>query len=184
MSNAKARIQAQLLEMLKSQDLHSIKVKALTESLHIGRSTFYLYYDSVYSVLQDIEDDYFSILDSITSQFWKYPLDQKYMGEPHPIMLKTLEFLESHRELSLVLWGPHGDPIYQTRCKKMFQKNIFPDQISRELYPENTWLTVSYKSGGYLEALSYWRSKATAISIREMAVKSYQLLFGDVLGLK
>lgn len=181
MNNIKSRIQSQLLEMLKTQSLYTIKVRALVDSLHIGRSTFYLYYDSVYSVLQDIEDSFFRDLDAITSPFWQYPLEQKYLSEPHPVLLKALEFLDAHRELSLVLWGPYGDLMYQARCKKMLQKNIFPEHIAKALYPENTWLIVSYKVGGHLEALRYWRSKETDISINEMTVKSYQMLFGDVL---
>lgn len=181
MNNAKSQIQSQLLKMLKTQDIYAIKVKTLTDSLHISRSTFYLYYDSVYSVLQDMEDTFFDKLQSITALFWQYPLDRKYMREPHPIMLQTLEFLDTHRELSFVLWGPHGDPIFQTRCKKMIQNNFFPDQIARSLYPDNTWLTVAYKVGGHLETLSYWWYKEKTISTREMATKSYHLLFGDVL---
>lgn len=181
MTNAKLQIQAKLLEMLKTRDIHDIKVKTLTEDLHISRSTFYVYYDSVYGVLQEMEDTFFNELQSIAAPFWQYPLDRKYIEEPHPIILRVLEFLDMNRALSFVLWGPHGDPIFQTRCKKMIRNNFFPDQIAKSLYPDNTWLIVSYKVGGHLETLSYWWYKEQDILPQEMATKSYQLLFGDVL---
>jgi ACT domain-containing protein len=56
MKNAKMQIQSYLLEKMKNQDIHTIKVKELVDCLHISRSTFYLYYASIFAVLQDIED--------------------------------------------------------------------------------------------------------------------------------
>ncbi|MGN1155087.1 MAG: TetR/AcrR family transcriptional regulator, partial [Agathobacter sp.] len=54
------RIKETLLKMLEVKPIHQIQVKALAAELGIGRSTFYAYYDSVYDLLQEIEDDFFA----------------------------------------------------------------------------------------------------------------------------
>lgn len=46
-----------LMELLATQSIHKISIKALCEHAGINRSTFYKYYGSQYDVLKEIEDD-------------------------------------------------------------------------------------------------------------------------------
>ena len=94
MKNAKKLIRKQVLEALKTTDIHNVQVKAITDAIGISRSTFYIYYDSAYSVLQDIEDEFFNGLQAANASFWYYPLKKEYMTEPHPILLNVLRYLK------------------------------------------------------------------------------------------
>ena len=97
MKNAKQRIRKQVLEALKTTDIHSIQVKAITDAIGISRSTFYIYYDSAYSVLQDIEDEFFDGLEKVNAPFWRYPLKEEYMTQPHPVLLDVMRYLRENR---------------------------------------------------------------------------------------
>jgi AcrR family transcriptional regulator len=74
MQNTKYKIQAQLLSMMENSDLHTIKVNKLTNALGIGRGTFYMYYDSIYEVLQEIEDKFFAGLEGSRLRFLQLSL--------------------------------------------------------------------------------------------------------------
>ena len=180
MKNAKKLIQKQVLEMLKTTDIHSIQVKALADAIGISRSTFYIYYDSAYSVLQDIEDEYFSGLQAANATFWYYPLKKEYMSEPHPILLNVLKFLEKHRDVSNTLRGPHGEVMFQLRCRKVLQQSLCPEPLMKVYYPEDTDLRISYIMGGHIEVLQTWLSDNCPIPAEEIAVKLYRLMFSDL----
>lgn len=179
MNNTKLLIQDKLLEFMKTQDIHTIKVKHLADSLGISRSTFYLYYDSVFSVLQDLEDDFFEQLQNIAALFWHYPLDKRYLNEPHPINLKVFNLLKKHQERFTILFGPHGDPVFQTRVNSMIQHHLCPMRIMKTLYPNHTELIVSYKIGGHLRQINCWLKNPHLATEKEMAIITYRDMFGD-----
>jgi AcrR family transcriptional regulator len=180
MKNAKQRIRQQVLESLKTTDIHNIQVKAITDAIGISRSTFYIYYDSAYSVLQDIEDEYFDGLQAANATFWYYPLKKEYMSEPHPILLNVLQYLKANREISTTLRGPYGEVMFQLRCRKVLQQSLCPEALMKAYYPEDTDLHISYIMGGHIEVLHTWLNSDCPTPAEEIAVKLYRLMFGDL----
>ena len=180
MKNAKKRIRQQVLEALKTTDIHNVQVKAITDALGISRSTFYIYYDSAYSVLQDIEDEFFSGLQAANATFWYYPLKKEYMQEPHPILLNILKYLKENRDVSNTLQGPYGEVMFQIRCRKCLQQSLFPEPLMKAYFPEDTELNVSYLMGGHLEILQNWMRNDCPIPEEELTVKLYRLMFGSL----
>lgn len=180
LKNAKKLIQKQILEALKTMDIHNVQVKAITDAIGISRSTFYIYYDSAYAVLQDIEDEYFKGLQDANAKFWYYPLKQEYMSEPHPILLNVLEYLKDNRDVSTTLRGPYGEVMFQLRCRKVLQQSLCPEPLMKVYYPEDTDLHISYIMGGHIEVLHSWLNSECPAPAEEIAVKLYRLMFGNL----
>ena len=180
MKNAKERIREQVLLALKNTDIHKVQVKSIVEAAGISRSTFYLYYDSVYSVLQDIEDEYFDGLRKANAFFWHYPLRKEYMSQPHPIFLNILGYLREHREVSNILRGPYGDVVFQIQCRKVLSQSLFPVELMKMYYPEDTELHIAFLLGGHMEAVQNWMSGGCVIPTEEFAVKLYQMMFSNL----
>lgn len=180
MKNAKKLIQEQVLQALRTTDIHRVQVKAIVDAAGISRSTFYLYYDSIYAVLQDIEDEYIKGLQEVNAFFWHYPLKRDYMKKPHPILVNILHYLQEHQEVSSVLQGPYGDALFQIRCRKVLQRSLCPEELMKVYYPEDTDLHVSYLIGGHLEVIQCWISSGCTIPAEEFSVKLYQLMFSDL----
>lgn len=180
LKNAKKLIQKQVLEALKTTDIHNVQVKALTDACGISRSTFYIYYDSAYSVLQDIEDEYFKGLQAVNASFWYYPLKKEYMQEPHPILLDILRYLQEHKDISNTLRGPYGEVMFQLRCRKCLQQSLCPEPLMKVYYPEDTDLHIAYIIGGHVEVLQTWLSNNCPVPAEEIAVKLYRLMFSDL----
>ena len=106
------RIREQVLELMKVKDIGQIKVTEVTTALSISRNTFYSYYESVYDVLQEIEDEHITEIHKINTAYKDRPLDNRYFFEPHPEMVAVLKFMDSRKYMSRIIWGPHGDPVF------------------------------------------------------------------------
>lgn len=180
MKNAKPLIRKQVLKALNTTDIHSIQVKSITDAIGISRSTFYIYYDSVYSVLQDIEDEFFTGLENTNARFWQYPLREEYMTEPHPILLNVLKYLKEHKDVSNTLRGPFGETMFQVRCRRCLQQSLCPEPLMKVYYPEDTDLHVAYLMGGHLEILQSWMTADCPIPEEELTVKLYRLMFAEL----
>lgn len=178
MKNVKHQIQYQLLQFLKSQDIHTIKVKQLVDSLNIGRSTFYLYYDSVFSVLQDIEDTFFEGLQTIANLFWSYPPNSHYLKEPHPIILKAMVYLKDNQETAKILWGPYGDQIFKIRCQKMVTHAFYPKHIFSSQTDEDMIYHSAFMVGGHLELVNCWINRDCDYPVESVTLLIYRLMYG------
>lgn len=181
MKNTKEDIKTQLINMMKSAPITKIKVKGICDALQISRSTFYLYFDSAYSVLQEIEDEYFEGLQNIHVNFWKYKLDPKYCEEPHPLFLQSLTYMHDNRDISNILWGPYGDPVFQLGCKRMLKEAFFPKSKSVELFPYDTELHVNFIIGGHMEIINLWLKNDHGVSPASLARSLYFTMFTEVL---
>jgi hypothetical protein len=179
MKNTKDLIQKAVIQNMKIQDIHSIKVCQLVNTLNISRSTFYLYYDSVFDVLQDIEDTFFENLQALANNFWSYPPNIRYLQEPHPIIQKTMTFLRDNMETPKVLWGPYGDPLFKSKCKKMIRKAFFPSHIYELLDSDETTLSVAYMTGGHLELINHWIENDCSYDLEKLSLLIYRLMFSE-----
>ena len=54
-TDSKERMQTAFLELYAKKPLGSITVKEITAKAGINRSTFYLYYNDIYSLYEDVE---------------------------------------------------------------------------------------------------------------------------------
>ena len=139
------------LDLVEQKPFYKIYVKELTAYGHIGRSTFYMYFDSIYAVVQKLEDDFMdgflSPKDAINILF----LDDK------KAMDQQLDFLKKNARTLTLLAGPNGDPSFTIKLYKRFE------QICEEAWKYNhvdlppMWKETvrAFISGGCLRAFQY-----------------------------
>lgn len=64
----KAAIRSAFLELVQQQDMSLISISSLVDRAGITRSTFYMYYDSVAAVRDDIEDEIIGHIEKIMDE--------------------------------------------------------------------------------------------------------------------
>jgi AcrR family transcriptional regulator len=163
---------------MKGKNIDSIKVKEIAESLNISRSTFYLYHDSVYDVLQEIEDAFFKEFERVSATFQTLPLDDRYYNEPNPCIVKGLEFIYEQRELAVVLWGPYGDPAFQASCKKLIRKNFYAKALHEHYISGESELTAAFLVGGHQELINHWLMHDAGFTVEGITIILYRMMFG------
>lgn len=174
----KENIQKQLLKELRTKDIHKIKVCHLTDTLGIHRTTFYLYFDSVYDVLQSIEDDFFEQFHALNKHFLAFPLDNKYYDSPHPLIVDALKFIREKEEITRVLFGPYGDISFQNRCSKLISSYFLAKAVKENYITINNRYMESFLIGGLRNLTVEWATELHPMNPDEMSIMVYRLMFG------
>ncbi len=174
----KRRIKTKVLEFLKTKSIDSIKATDITRALGISRGTFYRHYDSVYSVLQEIEDSFFEEYSTLASDFLNYRLSRQYLNIPHPALMKDLEYLQKHADLLLTLFGPNGDIRFQARCSQLTGEYMLTKREQHNLADSQSKLVRTYLSRGLMYMTIEWLKGDSDISKEEFAKTIYKMSFG------
>ena len=169
LSRTENKIRTVLIEMIEEMPINVIKVKSLVKRANISRSAFYIYYDSVYAVLQQIEDEFFEGF--IASD--PMPLDERYLHEPYPGLVKNLNFAKQNVNILHALLGPHGDSAFQARMAAVIRKNL--KVLTRGLpYSDIHYKIIQeFFVGGQQNMIRFWSSHAADISAENIAILFY-----------
>ncbi|MDO4555796.1 MAG: TetR/AcrR family transcriptional regulator C-terminal domain-containing protein [Lachnospiraceae bacterium] len=115
-----------LLELLQTEDIHKISIRALCEKADVNRSTFYKYYGSQYDLLEEMEDTLISEIGTILDSSKKdLPFKEK--------MTIILHFAKDHAHLVRIMLNGNVDPDFPNRLfslpaidKRMNKETLFP----------------------------------------------------------
>ena len=109
----KRLIRESLTELLKTESIHKISVRALCEGAGINRSTFYRYYGSQYDVLSEMEE---MVLRDVG-----YLLRQDPSSSDREKLEAICAYFERHMDSVRVLVGNNVDPDFPRKLFGMPQ---------------------------------------------------------------
>lgn len=108
----KRNLKDTLIQLLKEKSIHQVKVKELTEKADINRGTFYFHYSDIYELLDELEDDVFTELESLFDQYdGVLPEDTV---KP-PLLEVLFSSLFEKRDIIYILLGPNGSRSFSSR---------------------------------------------------------------------
>ena len=175
----KRRLQEAFMQLYKKTPLERIAVRQIAELAGVTRSTFYVYYDSVYGILEAIENE---LQEGMGKYFEKYSEDMLERGEeggpladygalePYESNIKWFEYCRQHRDYLLILLGPHGDPSFEYKLRKNLKVDI--NRMMDEDGMLNDYLRdyfVEYVVGATLSLMRYWLERAD-LSAEEVVI--------------
>lgn len=146
-----------LLDMMEDVPFYKIKVTEFCRFAGVSRSAFYAHFDSIYDVIQKIEDDFFDGLvaeDEFTLDAVTGATNREITQE---LMRNTSEYLQKNLRVSRILLGENGEPSFSarlgTRIRRITERLIGETGI--DISPEQRRLLVEYATGGQLAAARY-----------------------------
>lgn len=178
----KAMIRAGLLTLLRDEDVDDIVVKDLVGAVGISRSTFYLYYDSVYSVLQEIEDDFFAGMARIADMYAENHYDDRYFFVPSALTIDVMRFARENSDMFLSLLGRHGEQQFQHKLDQLLYRDLGRRAIDEgyiEVSPDEEDAVCTFIANGHKALLLYLSAHPDGIDESSFAVLTYRLLFGS-----
>ena len=95
--------------------IEKISIKEITELAGYNRGTFYLYYNDVYDLLHQIEEE---ILGKITDVL-NDSLEKNDTFDLSGQMGILLDLMQTYETYAAVLLSDHGDPHFATRLKEV-----------------------------------------------------------------
>jgi hypothetical protein len=146
-----------MIDLIETRPLYCIKITEFVKFANIGRSTFYMYFDSVYDVLQKVEDEFFDVALQVDSYDPMTDLlvdDDATVRSLGPVM----RHLQENLRLIRILSGPNGDPAFEARMVNYIRNlgmqfsKVHNNAISSE---EQRGLS-AFVAGGAMAALKWW----------------------------
>ena len=159
-----------LLDMMETIPFQRIKVTEFVKYAGISRSAFYVYFDSIYAVVQKIEDDFISGL-TVEDEVL-FPDAKTYRADkPSPHTIAKAEYIKKNLQLVRILTGKNGDPAFQARMAnrswRIFQKKTAG--LTKLSDPEKKLLS-EYMTGGQFNLYRWYATHESEISVYEMAI--------------
>ncbi len=166
----KKKLRDAFMTLYKKNPIEKITVRQVSELAGVTRSTFYAYYDSVYAVLEAIEDELQEGLGTYFEQYSGGILERAAL-KPYDSSVKWFEYCHEHREDLLILLGPSGDPSFEYKLRKRLKVDINRMMDEDGMLNDNLRkYVVEYVVGATLSLMYFWLENDDSLSAEEIAV--------------
>lgn len=158
-------LQKGLIQLMETKDIKDISVKELSDLADINRGTFYLHYNDIYDMLNQIEDELFVEFNEILDR--TLSCDTKNLS-PQATLLDIFSFLERHKEVARVMMGPHGDLAFVNRLKDLVKDRVY--SILTHINPQCNYTYIeAFTVSGCIGVIEAWLNLPNSHSPQEMA---------------
>ena len=171
--NTKKRLYESLMKLVGKKPLNQVTVKEITEDADVNRSTFYIHYQDVSSMVVEMEDKFlqdFSV--ALTA------LEQK----SHDFIAILVRCLENHRDLCKLLLGSNGDMAFVEKMKAIVAEKC--SKIWKDAVPELTDVEASamdtFLIGGVMSTLQTWILSERRVPAKEITDILNRLIFDGI----
>lgn len=170
--NMENMICEKLLDLMEKKPLYTIKVTEFVKYIGISRSTFYIYFDSIYSVVQTIEDTYMA--DLCAPEEWSFPQRVNAISDQAERLTRseTRHLIRNIRTFR-ILSSPNGDPSFEAKIVQYIKRCVRCMLLAGQMPSDsqvNEELLVEYYVGGQWALLKYLVNHIDAISANEVII--------------
>ena len=162
----KTNIKNALLDLAQNKKIEDITVSELTSHAHINRSTFYLHYDSVAGVLEDVENE---MAEKIADNIGNYDINDIY-GSTYKALVKLSSALDSIPNLKKCIVFSDNSPSIIVKLK-----NIITEKLKDAVLTESPHLSekdviypLTFVSAGIIESYLRWVRNNEEVPIEEL----------------
>ncbi len=166
-------IKLALLKLVRTKEIDDITITELTALAGINRNSFYTHYDNVYNILDDINCDIISTIDSIVS---KYTYNS-FRDNPYPVMNEFSSVITNNKYFTeyLLFSRSSGELIKKLKenlCERFY--NIYSSERGNDR-PYVKYM-LAFLVGGVIDVYQMWFSSEKDVSLEEVTKKTAELL--------
>lgn len=111
-------IRSTFMKLYAQGGINSITVNSLCSECSIAKSTFYLYFEDKYQVLEAVEQEILSDLAVICHDLNDCDMNEVLTGKPLKKAYDTIRYINENAETLRALLGKYGDPQFVYKWKK------------------------------------------------------------------
>ncbi len=178
-ARTKKAIKNAFAELMSEKEISEITVKDIAETADVNRKTFYNYYNSVYDIVNEIENELVLAFDSVLSN-----IDFKQeMQNPYGIFEKLTDIINQDFDFySRLMKMNHNANLMQKLyvALKDRMKTSFLSQTEIEESQLN--IVVNYMISGMLSVYQSWFNSDRAESIEELSKTVSIMTFSGING--
>ncbi len=177
-AQTKQIIKEAFIELYRVKAINNISVKELTNRAGFNRGTFYIYYQDIYGLLGEIEEEILQELHKIGNKIKGYDISSFNPDEPLPALLEILKYLKSRNRYIEALLGENGDPSFSVKFKDLMKQYLFAKiKIENKEYGQYSEYLLEYMASAYIGTFIYWVQKGMEIAPEELALFLGKIVF-------
>lgn len=122
----KAVLKESLITLMRTKNISSITVKELCEKSDINRGTFYLHYNDVFHMLEEVEKELFK-------EFQEMILSHKIIPnklQTKPILEDIFKFIAQNKDFCMVILCERGDMAFMKKIVSFIYEKSYNDWSS------------------------------------------------------
>ena len=146
-----ASIEKAFLEDFRTKGIEGISVTSLCKKSEVSRSTFYLYFDDKYSVLQEVED-------RLLKEFWEINKDLPDITDedrPNYHTQQVIDYILANKDWYMALLGPYGDGLFVSRWRSIIKKSLRQKIEGRNRTEEDVEIQTNVFASGLIGIFTY-----------------------------
>ena len=126
----KSQLRKGLAHLMKEKSIGEITVKELVDEVDINRSTFYLHYSDIPTLLREIENE---MMDEMKRAIHDHPIDREN-DSAFSFIKDIFQVLDRNREIGCALIGPYGDIGFIHKMEDLLEENS--REVLLQMFPE------------------------------------------------
>ncbi len=136
-----------MIDLMQEKNFFDVTVTELAKAAGISRTGFYNHYDSVFDVVQDIEDEFIKGIDR--SYNVEVLLHDGFTRQNHDRIEEQVRYLQKNIKTVKALCGTYGDPAFQARLANRTDKILSKTFSEKKgTAPLDQELTSEFLAGG------------------------------------
>lgn len=127
----KRAIKQAFLTLLNNKTISKITISEISELADIGRGTFYLHYQDIYALYQEVEAEMFE-------QFNRFYDESFPIQERHDIVrfiTKITDYIYHNKPLFIMMANPEDTLLTPEKIKHFFKSKILQELLNENNYP-------------------------------------------------
>ncbi|OPJ60524.1 TetR/AcrR family transcriptional regulator [Clostridium chromiireducens] len=160
-----------LTKLMSEKKINNITVKELTDLADVNRSTFYLYYNDIYDMLEKIEEELFN---DFTEAYEKFSEETTTYDSLLSFLAYLLEFIKINADMFKILLGPDGDYAFIDRFKNFIKHTDFP--LNSSFSEIKAYYYIPYTISGFIGVVQQWLNNNMDVSPNDLAIIIIEML--------
>lgn len=178
----KRLLKTSLIDLLQTKDITKISVSELAEAADINRGTFYLHYQDIYELLDEMEND---IVDDFLAISHKHreELEQDIL---FPVLQDFLIYISENAKVCLTLLKVENHNAILMKIRRVLQEQCFHNwkSVTENKGEGNYEYYISFLMSGYVGMLEYWLKNGMKETPEQISLMAEKIILQGIRVLK
>jgi AcrR family transcriptional regulator len=161
-------------------EFSKITVNEICKRIPVSRNTFYMYFEDINAVLDEIEDDLINGFLTIYDEFIDTNFSDYQLGDSLPIFDDTLFYIKLNMLYFRALIGKSPDYCFVERWKKIIRDSFRERWEKDNIKYKNQELVLEMTASSALGAYTYWVNHEYEVNFIKMSQEISSRLFYEI----
>lgn len=166
--HTKQLIKNMFIDLYINRSIDGISVREVTDKAGLNRGTFYIHYQDIYDLLDEIEDEILDDLNKMISKLKDFTAQNANLETIRPVLVQALGYVKDKSKYFKALLGANGSPSFLKKVKQVAKLNFLDKLKDENRLGEFSDYMVEYIVAANVGIIVYWLETGMKISADEL----------------